>query len=43
VLIHVTDVIELLASLFEKILLSEDGSVALHYLLHSYADLGSWL
>ncbi len=43
VLIHVTDVIELLASLFEKILLSEDGSVALHYLLHGYADLGSWL
>ncbi len=41
-LVKLTDFVDLFATLFKKILSSEDSSVSLHGFLHSKSDLGSW-
>lgn len=42
-LVHLRDILDLLDTLLEEILSTEDSSVALHGLLHGESDLGSGL
>jgi len=43
VLIHLRDFFELLNTIIQKFLVSEDSGVSLHGLLHLRSELGSWL